>query len=117
MLSDLLTTWRARAEELEAYAEPAAAAFRRAADELEAALQTEDQEPLTLEAASALSGYSTSHLRRMIADGTLPNAGKPRSPRVLRVHLPRKPGYGVATPAPTELTSRSQVARAVASGE
>jgi hypothetical protein len=54
-------------------------------------------DPLTLAEAARVSGYSTDHLRHLIADGQLANAGKKHAPRVRRGDLPRK----AATPTTT----------------
>jgi hypothetical protein len=88
--SHLLAHWRAHAAEIEAYAQPPAAAFRRAADQLEAVLQSADAKPLTLEQAAAESGYSVDHLGRLIRQRRIPNAGRKNAPRILRSDLPRK---------------------------
>jgi hypothetical protein len=89
--SHLLAHWRAHAAEIEAYAQPPAAAFRRAADQLEAVLQSADAKPLTLEQAAAESGYSVDHLGRLIRQRRIPNAGRKNAPRIVRSDLPRKP--------------------------
>ena len=53
-----------------------------------------------------------------IGDGTIPNAsGADGSKAMLRMHLPRKPGHGVAAVRPTVASSRVQAARAVAGRE
>ncbi len=88
---DLIAAWRGHAADIEAYASQAAAAFRRAADQLEAVAAGSDSEALTLEAAATESGYSLDHLGRMIRDGKLANAGRKHAPRVRRCDLPRKP--------------------------
>lgn len=56
--------------------------------EVEAALEQEQDEPLTLKLASQESGYSVDHLGRMIRDGMISNAGRKGSPRILRRNLP-----------------------------
>jgi hypothetical protein len=86
----LLAHWRAHAAEIEAYAQPAAAAFRRAADQLEGALQSTYTELLTLEQAAVESGYSADHLGRLIRQRRIPNAGRKNAPRIVRSDLPRK---------------------------
>jgi hypothetical protein len=117
ILRDLPERWRSRADELRAFgAEPQAIALERAAQELEEGLRKADCEPLGLHEAALLSGYSPGHLRRMIAEGTLPNAGSRGAPRIMRSHVPRKPGHGVARASRLAVSSRAQVARAVASG-
>jgi hypothetical protein len=88
--SHLLAYWREHAIEIEAYAQPAAAAFRRAADHLEEVLQCANTEPLTLEQAASESGYSVDHLARLIRQGRIPNAGRKNAPRVVRSDLPHK---------------------------
>lgn len=57
----------------------------------EALFATEEGETLTLRQAAEESGYSRDHIARLIRAGTIPNAGRPRSPRVRRADLPRKP--------------------------
>lgn len=91
--ADLLPeSWRSRAADLERYAPPAAEAFREAADELEVALREAAHETLTLREAAAESGYSKRRLRELIADGTIPQAGKKGAPRIRRADLPVRPG-------------------------
>lgn len=90
--ADLPATWRDRADELEPYAAPAAEAFRRAAAELDAALRARAAEELTLGEAAEASGYSKRRLRELVADGTIPQAGRKGAPRIRRADLPVKPG-------------------------
>jgi hypothetical protein len=90
-LANLVPAWRERAEGLAPYAPAAAVAFSEAAKELEEALAKSQAEELTLEEAAAESGYSADHLGRLLADGTIPNAGRKHAPRILRRDLPRKP--------------------------
>lgn len=84
--------WRVRAADLEVFAPPAAAAFRAAASELEEALLARADELLTLADAAAVSGYSARRLRELIADGTIPQAGRKHAPRIRRADLPVRPG-------------------------
>jgi hypothetical protein len=86
-----LNEWRAHADEIEPYAREAAAAFRRAADQLERVLNNAALEALTLEEAAVESGYSADHLGRLLREEKIPNAGRTHAPRVLRRDLPRKP--------------------------
>ena len=88
---DLPARWRSTAETVRPYAESAARAFDRAADELERALHTEVDELLTLTDAAEMSGYSPDHLGRLIKQGVIPNAGRPHAPRIRRGHVPRRP--------------------------
>lgn len=90
-LLELAATWRANADTLAAHgADQGAATCRLHAAQLEAALRDTDDELLDLAAAATESGYSTDRLRHMIADGSIPNAGRRGSPRVRRADLPRK---------------------------
>ena len=90
-LLELAAEWRATADTLAAHgAEQGAATCRLHAAELEAALRAQDDELLDLTAASTESGYSPDRLRHMIAEGTVPNAGRRGAPRVRRADLPHK---------------------------
>jgi hypothetical protein len=71
---------------------PSAASFEVAADELEAALRDEREQPLTLGQAAAESGYSEDHLGRELRLGRVPNAGKRHAPRIRRADLPTSRG-------------------------
>ena len=98
--------------------ERAAAIWERAAEMAEQSLRQSGLERLTLQQAEAESGYSRDHLRRLIDEGTIPNASAADgSKAILRMHLPRKPGHGVAAARPTVASSRVQAARAVAGRE
>ncbi len=98
--------------------ERAAKIWERAAEMVEESLRLSGLERLTLQRAAAESGYSIDHLRRLIDEGTIPNAsGADGSKAILRMHLPRKPGHGVAAARPTVASSRVQAARAVAGSE
>lgn len=114
-LQSLIAAWRARADELRPYATPAAAAFDRAADELERHLTALELEPLNLQQAAAESGYSPDHLGRQVKQGKIPNAGRPRAPLILRRDLPRKPAALPGVDATISLVGVGprQIARAV----
>jgi hypothetical protein len=88
--ADCLSAWRARAAELERYSPAAAEAFRVAAGELEQALREAADAELTLGEAARESGYSDRRLRELIADGSIPQAGRKGAPRIRRGDLPRK---------------------------
>ena len=85
--------------------------------DLEGAIADTGMEPISLEAAEVESGYTRAHLRRLLREGSLPNAGTKSSPTILRMHLPKKPGFGVAQTHPRATSSQMQVARTVALGE
>jgi hypothetical protein len=95
---DLPATWRERSDELRPYAPAAAEAFARAADELAAAMAEAADEPLTLSEAAAESGYSERRLRELLADGSIPQAGRKHAPRIRRADLPRRAGSGKPDP-------------------
>ena len=98
--------------------ERAATIWERAAEMVEESLRRSGLERLTLPQAAAESGYSRDHLRRLIDEGTIPKAsGADGSRAILRMHLPRKPGHGLAAVRPTVPSSRLQAARAVAGRE
>ncbi len=91
LLGALTDHWRKQAATLRAFkAEPQAAVLEKAAAELDDALRTQRDEPLTLPAAALECGYSAEHLGRLIRTGTLDNVGRKGSPRVRRGDLPRK---------------------------
>jgi len=113
--TDLSPSWRSLAETFREHAaEPLALAYERCAEQLDLALAQADDELLTVTQAAAETGYSQRHLRRMVADGTIRQAGTPNRPRLLRSELPRKPGHGIALPRPEPASSITQVARAIA---
>jgi len=109
--SDLPGHWRHRASDLEAFAPAAAAAFREAAETLEATLMRAADELLNLEQAAVVSGFSADHLGRLVRDGRIPNRGRPNAPRVRRGDLPKKAG---AVPLPIARSSSQFSVRRIA---
>ncbi len=97
--------------------ERGAAIWERAAEIAEEAIRQSGSEHLPLPLAALESGYTVDHLRRLIDEGKIPNASVDGSKSILRMHLPRKPGHGVAPVGPTVPSSRLQAARAVAGRE
>jgi hypothetical protein len=84
---------RTKADELRDFrADQQVAAMEWCVGVLELESVEADDSILTLNEAARISGYSTAHLARLIRDGTIPNAGKARRPRVRCGDLPRKPG-------------------------
>jgi hypothetical protein len=87
----LAAEWRSRAAELRRYgAEPQAVTLEAAAAELDAVLAEAADAELTLAEAAAESGYSDRRLRELLADGTIPQAGRRGAPRIRRADLPRR---------------------------
>lgn len=118
-LARLPADFRALAEQARdvAAAEGAARAYEKAAAIVEERLQDAALEPLTLEEAEFESGYTKNHLRRLIREGVIPNAARSGEPTILRMHVPRKPGYAVARTPQQPALSRTQAARAVVEGD
>ena len=112
-MTALLEEWRRRAETIRQYGgEAPARALEACAAELEAALGRQARTVLTLKEAARATGYSASHLGRLVRAGTIPNAGRPGAPRIALGHLPRKArGAGGAgtRPALAEGASPPQV--------
>lgn len=85
--------------------------------ELSAAVARHHSELLTLSAAADYSGYSTSHLRALVANGTLTNVGRKGSPRLLQGELPQKAPPNVPRPRqPISTKPRRFDAAAAAAG-
>ncbi len=97
--------------------ESAAYVWEAAAREVEERISDSLLDPLPLEAAVLESGYTRSHLNRMLRDGKFPNSGTDGEPLILRMHLPRKPGFGVDAGTVQPASSQAQAARAVIEGE
>jgi len=92
-LESLAQTWLEEAETLERYRDERGAELCRLhARELQEAMRNGLDEVYTLSKAAELSGYSEDHLRHLVADGTIPNAGRKGAPRIRRADLPVKPG-------------------------
>ncbi len=118
--ADLPATFREIADNARQHTadERAATIWERAAEMVEESLRRFGLERLKLPQAALESGYSRDHLRRLIDEGTIPNAsGAEGSRAILRKDLPKKPGHGVAAVRPTVPSSRLQAARAVAGRE
>ena len=97
---DLLVDWRSEADRMALRGlRESVDLMRSMADQLEAVLGHQHSEILTLGEAARESGYSADHLGRMIREGTIPNAGRPRAPRIRRGDVPRK-ASGLTTTGP-----------------
>jgi len=117
LLSDVFHRWTERATEWSRYSAQVDAA-RLVTDilgDFERALQSQDDETLTLKAAAEASGYSADHIGREVRAGRIPNAGSPHRPRVRRRDLPRKP-HRLRTEADEAIVpigSKRQIAKSV----
>ena len=106
----------ARASELRRYhADGVAAAFEKAADELERELREVAHELLNLVQAAEYSGYSADHLGRMVQKNQLRNYGRKNAPLVRRDEIPSKPGSRprLDQSAQFEQIDRVQIARSI----
>ena len=94
-LSDVVTKWcrlRDQFARIPAQLDGVAVCDAVLAD-LEHLARADADEVLTLDEAAARSGYSPSHLGRLVRQGTIPNAGRAHAPRIRARDLPpRKPG-------------------------
>ncbi len=96
---DLPALWRQRADYLHQFGDPnSARIWRTAAVELERALEAFGAETLTVTDAAQLTSYSPDYIRKQIATGDLPNAGRKHAPRVRRGDLKMKPQHGRGRP-------------------
>ena len=109
--ASLSSRWRASAEQLRTYgADAQATTLLRCAEELEQTWREWELEALTIEDAVAESGYTRSHLKRLLREQAIRNSGIDGETRILRRHLPKKPGQGVALPVVGPPNTRTQVA-------
>ncbi len=94
-VQDLIVRWHAEAETVERCGhESTGKLIRRLAVEVDEALRDDQEETLTLAEAAFESRYSVEHLRKMVASGTIPNAGEKGRPRIRRSDLPARPVTG-----------------------
>lgn len=115
LIMEIAESLNAKADELwEFGAEEGARALRAAATLVTQRGSDWLNEPLTLEQAANESGYSADHLGRLVRDGTIPNAGQPYAPRIIRSDVPNRPAHQLAQSRETALdSSRLEMARSV----
>ncbi len=90
-VTELAARWDADAETLERHEDARGATLcRRFAAELREAVRADQDRPLTVAEAALESGFSEDHLRREVASGRIPNAGRKGAPRIRRADLPLK---------------------------
>jgi hypothetical protein len=85
-------------------------------EDLEAAISETNDELLSLTDAGSETGYSASHLGRLVKAGTLTNHGTQSRPKVRRGDLPMKRSSQGLREVETSLnlcSTRTQIARAV----
>ena len=87
-----------------------------AADELEECIRVAGQGSLSLQQASMESGYSAEHLRRLVREGTIRNAGRFHAPAISRADLPVKPGHLPVSTSNSTL-NRKQIAQSVVNSQ
>lgn len=99
-------------------AESLAKALESAAEDVEQTVMRWLREPLSVNEASAESGYSAEYLRRLVRDGKLPNAGTKGAIRIRRIDLPSKYGSSSdGSEGDARIGSRTQMARSVVESE
>ena len=92
-LAVLASRWREVAATLRTYgAESAATALERCADELDSHAASVADATLSLDEAATASGYSVTHLRRLVAQGVLSDVGTNGVTALRQQDLPYKPG-------------------------
>lgn len=113
--ADMAREWTDRASEFRRFGSGQLADTTLAlAAELVARAADYSEEPLDLAAASRESGYTRSHLARLVRAGRIPNVGRRGQPQIRRRDLPTKPGLAPSSPV-VQLhgSSRQQVARSL----
>ena len=90
--AEFLARWQQRRDDYDRLtaAVEARALIDQLLGELELLFAEEEEHALTLTEAARESGYSQDHLARLVREGTIPNAGRSRAPRIRRKDLPRK---------------------------
>jgi hypothetical protein len=114
---EVVRLWKERAATAEALADSRGAHIvRLCAEELEEALKAAGDTVLTLPQAAAQSGYSAEHLRRLVRQEKIPNAGRKNAPRIRQADLPRKAGDLTEHQPTLQLftATPSQIARRIA---
>jgi len=101
-IADLVEKWERDASVMEDYADARGAAVCRLhVAELREAVRAWHEEVLTLAQAALESGYTEDHLRHLVSDGEIANAGRKGSPRIRRRELPiKKKRQRAAGPSP-----------------
>ncbi len=91
-LASLLSQWREDAERLRTWGcDGQATILERCADALDAHAASVADATLSLDEAAAASGYSVAHLRRLVAQGVVPDVGTNGVTALRQQDLPYKP--------------------------
>lgn len=72
------------------------------------AFRDEQGATLTPAQAAEVSRYSADHLKRLIRDGKIPNAGRPNAPLIRRSDLPLRPSARLQCTGPTAQVSATR---------
>ena len=72
-------------------------------------LQANSNRIVSVGEAAKASGYSADHLRRALASGRLPNAGRKGKPAIRLEDLPRKPGHIALPSAASHISLRRRI--------
>ena len=116
-IQEMLDAWRQEAKHVRDHytLEAVSRTFERCANDLERYYLRVITQTATLKEAADLSGYSYSHLRRMMDGGEIENVGGPGKPRLRVRDLPVRAGNKVAVheiaPAPPIQGEDPEVAR------
>lgn len=115
--AEFLARWRQRRDDYDRLSASvkARALIDQLLGELESLFADEEEHALTLTEAARESGYSQDHLARLVREGTIPNAGRSRAPRIRRKDLPRKASSLPVRRRPLHLAGATpeQIARSV----
>lgn len=95
--------WRERAQLLREHGAPDhAQLLEHLATQLDRALAAGGDEALTLVEAAKESGYTSDHLGSLLKRGVIPNAGRPKAPRIRRSDVPHKSAERPGRPSKKE---------------
>ena len=82
--------------------------------EVQALLESNELDAVTLKEASLMGGYSVDHLQREVSHGRIPNVGRRGRPRIRRCDVPKRPGHTLPENQPGgQFASRRRMALAV----
>lgn len=71
------------------------------------------KDTMTLKEASLQGGYSVDHLQRLVARGQIANMGVKGRPRIRRLDVPIKPGYGSVSLPPASRSDQLSARRRI----